>query len=150
MSEPAAPKTPVTENDIKQATINYLAIDPRVKFAIRMNSGSARKGKAYVWFYRLFMLDMPPSSDKVSDIIGMLRDGRFFAFEVKKPGEIPTEGQREFMDAVKRAGGVAGVVYHWHDAKTLLDAAVPLSDPSTKNPPAGQTAGGSCPPQPEH
>lgn len=51
-----------------------------------------------------------------SDIIGVAKDGRFLAVEVKtETGRVSPE-QVQFLDAVKRAGGRAGVARSVSDA----------------------------------
>jgi hypothetical protein len=55
-----------------------------------------------------------------SDLIGIQRGGRFAAIEVKVPGEKPTEDQVSFIEAVKRAGGVAGVARSVDEALAIL------------------------------
>lgn len=56
-----------------------------------------------------------------SDILGWLDDGRFAALEVKT-GRVPvTTEQRDFIAAVKKAGGVAGVVRSVEDAMRLME-----------------------------
>ena len=52
-----------------------------------------------------------------SDIIGITRDGRFLAVEVKKPGKTRTPEQIEFQEKIVRAGGVAIV------AESLVEVA---------------------------
>jgi hypothetical protein len=42
----------------------------------------------------------------VSDILGVLPDGRLLAVECKRPGERPTAEQQAFLDAVNARGGV--------------------------------------------
>lgn len=37
--------------------------------------------------------------------------GIFAAFEVKKPGEKPRANQLVFLESIKKAGGIAGVIY---------------------------------------
>ena len=55
-----------------------------------------------------------------ADLIGWTRDGRFLAIEVKLPGEKPDAAQARFLDAVKMAGGVAGVARSVEDALALV------------------------------
>lgn len=55
-----------------------------------------------------------------SDLVGIAPGGRFLAIEVKVPGAQPTAEQQRFIDAVKAAGGVAGVVRSIEDALALL------------------------------
>ena len=46
-----------------------------------------------------------------SDIIGQTIDGRFFAWETKRPDQKPTDNQHAFLEAVAEARGIAG----WSD-----------------------------------
>ena len=56
-----------------------------------------------------------------SDLIGWTANGRFLAIEVKTATGRITEDQENFIAAVIRAGGVAGVVRSVEDALTLLE-----------------------------
>lgn len=55
-----------------------------------------------------------------SDIIGISPDGRFLAIEVKTPKGRPTKEQLRFIEAVRRAGGIAGIARSVDDALELL------------------------------
>ena len=58
-----------------------------------------------------------------SDIIGISPAGRFIAIEVKtRTGRVSPEQQR-FIDAVNRAGGIAGVARSVEDALELIRSA---------------------------
>lgn len=47
-----------------------------------------------------------------SDLIGWHnKTGQFVALEIKKPGKKATKEQQSFIDAVKRAGGIAFVAH---------------------------------------
>lgn len=109
------------EHERQTGIIRYLQLEKRVRFFIRVNSGGRRMGRVFVWFYNLFFDGKEQKGKGVSDIIGQLRDGRFFALEVKRPGEKPTEEQAVFLSMVNDAGGVSGVVCNWMEAKTLLE-----------------------------
>ncbi len=61
------------------------------------------------------------SINGVSDIIGILPNGRFLAVECKRAGNKPTPDQIEFMNAVRRRGGVALVVYDVANLADILD-----------------------------
>lgn len=52
-------------------------------------------------------LEVPGSSD----LIGWTADGRFLALECKAKGGRATPEQLNFIEQVKKAGGVGGVVY---------------------------------------
>ncbi len=55
-----------------------------------------------------------------SDIIGMMRDGRFLAVEVKAGKNKPTQLQQEFVDQVNEDGGLAFVVWSVDDCIEVL------------------------------
>lgn len=119
--------TPVNPPEIdRQAEIvRYLLREPRVKFFIRVNGGGRFIKGAFVWFYKLFVPGFEPAHGKgVSDLIGQLRDGRFFAIEIKKPGA-RTDKSREalqaaFLTLVAQADGAAGIAENWQDAKKII------------------------------
>lgn len=56
-----------------------------------------------------------------SDLIGWTKDGRFLAMEVKLPGQKPRPDQVNFINAVRLAGGVGGIVFSSGDVEKLLD-----------------------------
>ena len=55
-----------------------------------------------------------------SDIIGIAPDGRFLAVEVKTAKGRPTTEQLRFIEAVKKAGGIAGISRSPEDALKLI------------------------------
>lgn len=44
----------------------------------------------------------------LSDLIGCTPDGRFFALEIKLPGQKPRENQLQFIEAMKKLSAIAG------------------------------------------
>jgi len=50
--------------------------------------------------------------------------GRFFAFEIKVPGEQPTDAQRYYGRKVNRAGGVWAVIHTLQDALAIIEEVV--------------------------
>jgi hypothetical protein len=108
------------EGDRQSGILMYLAVEPAVKMYIRINSGGVKRNQGWVWFYRLFMGGRALGGKGVVDIIGMLRDGRFLALEVKMPDKQPTPEQLEFLAIVRDAGGVAGIVENWQQARSLI------------------------------
>lgn len=113
------------ETDRQAEIIRYLMTEPRVKFVIRQNSGGRFIKGAFVWFYKLFIKGYEPVHGKgVADLIGQLRDGRFFAIEVKRP-DSTTQKERAalqlaFLATVRDAGGAAGIAETWQDAKKII------------------------------
>ena len=103
------------EHHIVSACLELLRF--RGVFAYRQNQGAMKKrdhtGERTIRF---------TSINGVSDIIGVLTDGRFLAVECKRPGNVPTEEQKAFLDAVRRRGGVALIVYDVDDLAETLDS----------------------------
>jgi hypothetical protein len=56
----------------------------------------------------------------MSDIMGVLKDGRTLAIEVKSATGRMRPGQEEFLATIRQAGGVAGVCRSVEDAQALL------------------------------
>lgn len=57
----------------------------------------------------------------VSDILACCR-GTFCAIEVKRPGNVPTSHQEDFLDDVRRAGGIGIVAYGLDEVIEMLDS----------------------------
>lgn len=64
------------------------------------------------------------SPEGTPDIVGFLRDGRFIGLECKLPGERPTEVQRQAIERIVEAGGVASVVRSVDDAMLVVRTAL--------------------------
>jgi hypothetical protein len=58
-----------------------------------------------------------------ADVIGVGPGGRFLALEVKKPGGRLTEKQQQFLDLVRRYGGIAGSVTSADEALEVVQNA---------------------------
>lgn len=112
----AAGRPVPSEADVLKACLALLRF--RRIFHWRQNQGAAttRNSKGEERTIRF------TSINGVSDIIGVLRDGRFLAVECKRPGNGPTEEQKAFLDAVRRRGGVALIVYDVDDLAETLDS----------------------------
>lgn len=61
------------------------------------------------------------SINGISDIIGVLRDGRFLAIECKVAGKKPSPDQVTFLEAIRKSGGVAVVAYELEDVIAVID-----------------------------
>jgi hypothetical protein len=57
----------------------------------------------------------------VSDILGILPDGRFLAIEVKSARGKPSDDQRTFLQSIKDNGGIAFVARTLEDVKRELN-----------------------------
>lgn len=106
-----------SEKVVQSQIMQYL--DLRRIFHWRQNSGGVRAKNA-VGKERYFRFC---SADGVSDILGILPDGRFLAVEVKAGRNGPTEAQAEFLRRVNAAGGLGFVARSIDDVKRELDAA---------------------------
>ena len=91
--------------------LKALRAHPAVSWVERQNTGSARIGGRFVRFGWL----------GCSDVLGMLRDGRFLAVEVKAPkGTLRTE-QAVFLERINGAGGVDFMARDLRDVRRELD-----------------------------
>ncbi len=86
----------IRESDVLKACMDLLARHPKVAFAHRANTGGMtdKRGQFVKFGFR-----------GQSDIVGMLKGGRFLAVEVKRPGNRPTAEQNAFLGAVNLGGG---------------------------------------------
>lgn len=95
------------EREVLSACLSVCEIHPKIAWHYRMNVGGFKNEYGqYVKF----------AFKGCSDIIGQITDGRFFAWEVKRPGKKPTEDQYAFLNTVAAGGGVAG----WSDDAAIL------------------------------
>lgn len=60
---------------------------------------------------------IPTGLKGVSDILGICKDGRFLAIEVKRHGGKVSPEQSLFQENIRRHGGVAFVAYSLDDVK---------------------------------
>lgn len=101
----------VTEADVLKACLQLLAL--RRVPAVRVNSGAAKIGGRYVRF---------TSSPGVSDVLAVLPPhGTFLAVEVKAPSGRLRPAQAQFLDVIRRAGGISCVVRDVRELALLLD-----------------------------
>ena len=118
-------KAPVAlESECQAQIVDFLRAEQargRVIWFCRVNGGGVKTATQFIRFYALYLLGIEKRSRGYPDLHGMLPGGRYFALEVKRPGERATPEQREFIDAVLGGGGIAGVVYGYEDARKLLE-----------------------------
>ena len=98
------------EAGILREVLELVRIHPKCAFAYRQNAGTF--GENYT--------RLGPRG--ICDIIGMMKDGRYLAIEIKAPGKRPEEHQFAFMKMVSTNGGVAGWCTSIEEAKAILDA----------------------------
>lgn len=85
-------------------------------FVWRQNQGGMKTQSGYVRFSH---------ANGISDIIGVMPDGRFLAAEAKMPGNKPTREQRAFLDTINEQGGLGVVFYNLDE---LADAVKGLAE----------------------
>lgn len=108
----AAPtkRATVSEADVQRAIRQLLRVHPLVAWHGRINRGAVMDASGnYVQFNDI---------KGCSDILGQLKTGHMLAIEVKAPGNVPTEAQEEFLDAVACNGGLA----FWADSVDVVVA----------------------------
>ena len=113
---PAKPSGEPSEADILRAIMALLRHHPKVASHWRQNSGTfqERNRDGSVRYIRA------NTQKGMSDIMGVLRDGRTLAIEVKSRTGRMRPGQEEFLATIRQAGGVAGVCRSVDDAVRLL------------------------------
>ena len=113
---PAKPSGEPSEADILRAIMSLLRHHPRVAQCWRQNSGTfaERNRDGSMRYVRA------NTQRGMSDIMGVLRDGRTLAIEVKSRTGRMRPGQEEFLATIRQAGGVAGVCRSVEDAVALL------------------------------
>lgn len=103
----------IRETEIQKAILEYLRYNGFFVWRNNVGSGFNTNPDGKQYFTRFGFKGL-------SDIIGLTKDGRFLAIEVKKPGMKPTESQQWFLDNVKKNGGVAFVATSIDDVQENL------------------------------
>ena len=105
-----------SEAEILRAILQLLRRHPKVALCWRQNSGTfqERNRDGSVRYIRA------NTQRGMSDIMGILKDGRTLAIEVKSRTGRMRPGQEEFLQQIRAAGGVAGVCRSVEDAQKLL------------------------------
>lgn len=105
---------PGPESSVLAAVLKVLAIHPAVAWVRRMNTGAFKIGDGRnARFFRAGFVGC-------SDVIGQMKDGRFLAVECKSAVGKLSEPQRNFIDTVRAAGGVAGVARNVDEALLII------------------------------
>jgi hypothetical protein len=113
---PRKPSGQPTEAQILKAIMALLKRHPKVAQCWRQNSGTfqERNRDGSVRYIRA------NTAKGMSDIMGVMKDGRTLAIEVKSATGRMRPGQEEFLATIRQAGGVAGVCRSVEDAQALL------------------------------
>lgn len=96
---------PKNENALQRQILDALDALPGAEF-IRVNSGKVKVRGAW--------MHLAPVG--TSDILGIVRGGRFVALEVKLPKESPTPEQIAFGERIAKLGGFFAVVHSVDEA----------------------------------
>lgn len=110
------------ESDVVRSCLEYLKI--RGIFAWRQNAGVIPLANGGVRFSGL---------RGVSDILGILPDGRFLAVECKSAKGKTSEHQDAFLDQIAGNGGVACVVRSVEELAEDLKLVLPSSLPTVRS-----------------
>lgn len=120
----------VFESDVQKQILEYLAW--KHIFVWRQNSGATvyedKNGNQRFVRYA--------SINGISDIMGILPDGRLLAIEVKRVGKKPSDDQKKFLAAIKKNNGVAILAYSLDDVKNHPQIRLVSSNRETTSSPA--------------
>lgn len=104
--------TTESETKIQKRILDFFRLSPAVDWCERMNSGQRGRTRNNV---------VQLAKKGTADIVGTLKTGRSFFFEVKRPGNVPTEAQEAFLRArAKKAK--AGWGCSVEDARRFLES----------------------------
>lgn len=103
-----------TEAEILKAIMQYLRVHPKVAKVWRQNSGTFKEGSRFI---------RANTARGMSDIMGVLKSGRTLAIECKAKRGILHDHQKEFLDSISAAGGLAFVARSVDDVIRILETA---------------------------
>jgi hypothetical protein len=106
------------EKDTLKAIMELLHRHPKVGKVWRQNSGTFKMG--YGESQRYVRAN---TAKGMADIMGILKDGRTLAIEVKSPTGLVKPHQYEFLEAIRNAGGMAFVARSVDDVINQLGRA---------------------------
>ena len=110
------------ERTVQEAILRYLALDRRVAWAERFNTGAhvledtkpnGKKSRRFIKY----------AFKGCSDILGQTVDGRFLAVEVKARTGKQTTDQKRFLSQVNGNNGIGCVARSVEEVQHVLDAA---------------------------
>lgn len=116
------------ESELQAQIVDYLRMEQargRIGALWRVNGGQTRIGGDLIKFYRLWLPGGSEISKGMADVNGLLghrsaSPGRFFALEIKRPGQTTTAPQNAYLQAVREHGGLAAVVTNFNEAQAVL------------------------------
>ena len=117
-TSPAKPRTEASEAQILKAIMALLHRHPKVAKVWRQNSGTFVKQYGDTKHYI-----RANTAKGMSDIMGVLKNGKALAIEVKSRTGIVAEHQQAFLDSILSAGGLAFVARDVSDVIKALEKA---------------------------
>lgn len=112
------------EGKIQTAIMCALQTHPLVAWAMTMSTGTHLLKKRGVIKVGYYCTAFEKQKTGIPDLIGQLKDGRFFGIEVKAPGKRPKPEQFEFIEYSNKFGGVAGWADNVQDALLIIEGAM--------------------------
>ena len=103
-----------TEAEILKAIMQYLRVHPKVAKVWRQNSGTFKEGSRFI---------RANTARGMSDIMGVLKSGRTLAIECKAKRGTLHDHQKQFLDSISAAGGLAFVARSVNDVMAALETA---------------------------
>lgn len=107
------------ESDIQQDIVAALSVHPKVVWCMVVTTGGFKVKGGYVKVGHYITKDQKRLTG-MSDIIGQLTTGQFFSIETKKPGELPTDEQFNFIGLVCANKGRSGWADNAKDALKVI------------------------------
>ena len=98
------------EADFQKAILQFLKLKGFYVWRNQSTGIFNPKGKGFI----------PLGQTGVSDILGILPDGRFLAIEVKKPKGKATPNQIEFLDNINKHKGLGFIAVTVEDVQKIL------------------------------
>ena len=88
-----------------------VALSEAGHFVMRTNAGS---------FYSATGERVRIGFPGLSDLVGCTSEGRFFAIEIKLPGEHPRPDQQKFLTAMRNTGAISGCAHSVEEALQIV------------------------------
>lgn len=98
------------EREVLAAALEALRLDPRVALVDRRQSGVFQEGERFIRV----------GTRGTLDVSGMLKGGRYFEIEAKRPGEKPDPRQALRIAHIREQGGISGFFTSADEALALL------------------------------
>lgn len=104
---------PLLEKEVQKSLIEYLNYRGHYVWrnnSFAMNTTDTRGRNHFFW----------AGLKGSSDILGISKDGRFIAIEVKRKGNKPSPFQKAFLEEIRSRNGIAVVAYSLDDITSIL------------------------------